>query len=93
MTTDFNPEDGRRTYIRNVCNAARIHKMERTESTPICHVYIYDRLSVIANILSPCSSALLEKPPVAQLLKNFPIFYGSRRFITVFTIALHWSLS
>jgi hypothetical protein len=34
--------------------------------------------------------ALLEKPPVAQLLKNFPIFYGTRRFITVFTRALHW---
>jgi hypothetical protein len=27
-----------------------------------------------------------------QLLKNFPAFYGTRRFITVFTRALHWSL-
>jgi hypothetical protein len=26
-------------------------------------------------------------------LKNFPAFYGTRRFITVFTRALHWSLS
>jgi hypothetical protein len=32
-------------------------------------------------------------PPVAQLLKNFPTFYGTQRFITVFTRALHWSLS
>jgi hypothetical protein len=39
------------------------------------------------------SWALLEKPPVVQLLKNFPTFYGTRRFITVFTRALHWSLS
>jgi hypothetical protein len=31
--------------------------------------------------------------PVTHLLKNFPIFYGIRRFITVFTRALHWSLS
>jgi hypothetical protein len=37
--------------------------------------------------------ALLEKPPIVQLLKNFPAFYGTRRFITVFTRALHWSLS
>jgi hypothetical protein len=37
--------------------------------------------------------ALLEKPPVVQLLKNFPKFYGTRRFITVFTTALHWSVS
>jgi hypothetical protein len=45
-----------------------------------------------------CSTAVaryvrLEKPPVAQLLKNFPPFYGTRRFITVFTRVLHWSLS
>jgi hypothetical protein len=33
------------------------------------------------------------KPPTVQLLKNFPEFYGTRRFITVFTRALHWSLS
>jgi hypothetical protein len=31
--------------------------------------------------------ALLEKPPIAQLLKNFPAFYG--RFIIVFTRAVH----
>jgi hypothetical protein len=38
------------------------------------------------------SWALLEKPPIVQLLKSFPEFYGTRRFITVFTRALHWSL-
>jgi hypothetical protein len=36
---------------------------------------------------------LLEKPSVAKLLKNFPIFYGSLKFITVFTGARHWFLS
>jgi hypothetical protein len=39
------------------------------------------------------SWALLEKLPVVHVLKNFPEFYGTRRFITVFTRALHWSLS
>jgi hypothetical protein len=43
--------------------------------------------------LIPWSTALLEKQPVAQLLKNFTTFYGTRRFITVFSRALHWSLS
>jgi hypothetical protein len=28
-----------------------------------------------------------------QPLKNFPAFYGTRRYITAFTRALHWSLS
>jgi hypothetical protein len=41
----------------------------------------------------PSGLALLEKLPTVQLLKNFPAFYGTRRFITVFTRALHWSLS
>jgi hypothetical protein len=35
---------------------------------------------------------LLEKSPIVQLLKKFPAFYGTRRFITVFTRALHWFL-
>jgi prolipoprotein diacylglyceryltransferase len=39
------------------------------------------------------SWALLEKLPVMQLLKNFPTFYGTRRFIIEFTRALQWSLS
>jgi hypothetical protein len=39
------------------------------------------------------SWALLEKLPIMQLLKNFPAFYRTRRFIAMFTRALHWSLS
>jgi hypothetical protein len=39
------------------------------------------------------SWALLEELPILQLLKNFPEFYGTWRFVTVFTRALHWSLS
>jgi hypothetical protein len=37
--------------------------------------------------------ALLEKPPLVHLLKNFPTFYGTRRFISMFTRAVHLSLS
>jgi hypothetical protein len=37
--------------------------------------------------------SLVEKPPVAQLLKKFPTFYESQSFITVFRRALHWSIS
>jgi hypothetical protein len=38
------------------------------------------------------SWTLLEKLTVVSLFKNFPAFYGTRRFITVFTSALYWSL-
>jgi hypothetical protein len=43
--------------------------------------------------LTAWGGALLEKPPVVQLLKKFPIFYGTLRFITVLTKTFHWPLS
>jgi hypothetical protein len=42
---------------------------------------------------APWSWALLEKPPVVQLFKNFPTFYRNHGLITVLTRALHWFLS
>jgi hypothetical protein len=36
---------------------------------------------------------ILETPPVAQPLRNFPKFYWTRKFITVFKRANYWSLS
>jgi hypothetical protein len=38
------------------------------------------------SFIVPCSRVLLEKLMVTQLVKKFPAFYGTRRFITVFTI-------
>jgi hypothetical protein len=42
--------------------------------------------------ITPWGRVLPEKLTVTQLLRNFPAFYGIRRFITVFTTARHWSL-
>jgi hypothetical protein len=44
-------------------------------------------------ILTPWSRGVLEKLTVSQLVKKFPAFYGTRRFITTFTRACHLSLS
>jgi len=44
-------------------------------------------------LLTPWSTVLLEKLTGPQLLKKFPTFYGSRRFITAFTCVHHLSLS
>ena len=44
-------------------------------------------------LLTPRSTVLLEKLTDFQLVKNFPAFYGIRRFITAFTSACHVSLS
>ena len=42
---------------------------------------------------TPWSRVLLEKLTGSQLVKKFPAFYGTRRFITAFTSARHLSLS
>jgi len=43
--------------------------------------------------LTPRSRVILEKLTSPQLVKKFPAFYETRRFITAFTSALHLSLS
>jgi hypothetical protein len=42
---------------------------------------------------TPWSRVLPEKLERPELLKKFPAFYGTRRFITAFTTARHLSLS
>ena len=44
-------------------------------------------------LLTPCSRVILEKLNGLQLVKKFPAFYGTRRFITSFTSTSHLSLS
>jgi hypothetical protein len=44
-------------------------------------------------ILTPRRWALLEKLTCLQLVKKFPAFYGTRRFITAFTSVQHLYLS
>jgi hypothetical protein len=44
-------------------------------------------------LLTPWSRVLPEKLKRPELLKKFPTFYGTRRFITAFTRARHLSLS
>ena len=48
---------------------------------------------LLSYLLTPWSRVFLEKLTGLQLVKKFPAFYGIRRFITVFTIARHLSLS
>jgi len=42
--------------------------------------------------LTPRSKVLLENLTVIQLVKKFPAFCGTHRFITMFTKAHHWTL-
>jgi hypothetical protein len=48
---------------------------------------------VMYHLLTPCSTVLLENLTYSQVVKKFPAFYGTRRFITVFASARHLFLS
>jgi hypothetical protein len=47
-------------------------------------VLIFGLSFLLTYLLTPCSRFLLEKVTILQLVKKFPAFYGTRRFITVF---------
>jgi hypothetical protein len=69
-----------------------INKGQTTEKTPLQtleRVVFHASRAVLTYLRS---WALLEKLQIVQPLKNFPAFYGTRRFTTVFTRALQWSV-
>ena len=59
------------------------------------HTYLLTYLFtyLLTYLLTPCSRVLPEKLTGSQLVKKFPAFYGTRRFITAFASACHLSLS
>jgi hypothetical protein len=57
----------------------------------IIHVRVAQPRPNTIHSLTPWSRALLEKPNCSQLFKKFPPFYGTRRFNSAFTSALHLS--
>ena len=52
----------------------------------------YFHNSLMMSIVTPCSR-VLEKLTGYQLVKKFPLFYGTPRFITVFTTTRHLPIS
>ena len=53
----------------------------------------YSTPCVYTYLLTPWCRVLLEKLTGLQLVKKFPAFYGSRRFITALTSVRHLSVS
>jgi hypothetical protein len=74
----FGPEDGRIAFFWNVGEFLQDYKAFHSR-----------RQYSSTSKLTPRGWVLLEKLPVAQLLKDFPKFYETRTFIIVFTRALH----
>jgi hypothetical protein len=76
-------------------NSPSFYSSRKQFAMYFCYVLLFHRRSIpdkyvpfqifLTPYLTSWSWALLEKPPIVQLLKNFPEFYGTRRFIAVFT--------
>ena len=49
-------------------------------------------LTLLTYFITPWSRVLLEKLTGSQLVKKFPAFYGTRKFIAAFTSTRHLSL-
>ena len=69
------------TFMNQICVSEFGRKVINCAHTSLTH-----------SLTSYSSTALLEKLTVSQLVKKFPPFYGTRRFITAFTSARHLSL-
>jgi hypothetical protein len=52
-----------------------------------------EKANLLTYLLTPWSTVPLEKLTGSQLDKKLPIFYGTHRFITIFTSISHLSLS
>ena len=59
----------------------------------MCMNQIIHITCLLTYLLTPSRRVLLEKLTSFQLVKKFPAFYGTWRFITAFTSACHHSLS
>ena len=57
------------------------------------YVFMYVCVYMYAYLLTPWCRVLLEKLTGLQLVKKFPAFHGTRRFITALTSPRHLSLS
>ena len=70
---------------RNVSkNCTRNFAMYLSESGYSCRMFIV-LVPSITYLLTPWSRVLLEKLASLQLVKKFPAFYGTRRFLTALT--------
>ena len=84
---------GYRTRELPTCSA--VTQPTALPRAPLLLTYLLNYLLtyVLTYLLTSWSRVLLEKPTGFQLVKKFPAFYGTRRFITAATSARHLSLS
>jgi hypothetical protein len=54
----------------------------------VLYVLFISFTDLLTYLLTPCSRVLLEKPTGSQLVKKFPSFYGTPKFILLYLVML-----
>jgi len=87
--------DTLKTKIMNFLFNRRFYEFYLWKRTPnlVLRIVLFSPSSLAAFILTPWCRVLLEKLTALQLVKKFPAFHGTRRFITALTSVRHPSLS
>ena len=78
-------------YKANTTQTTLTNKHKQNTSNAIIKTYTYLFTYLPTYLPTPWRRILFEK--LVKLVKKFPLFYGTRRFITSFTSACHLSLS
>jgi hypothetical protein len=77
---------------REICVSKKTKPCEHLKNSTACVYIVLRKVNVklpAMNELTPWRTVLPEKLTGPQLVKKFPAFYGTRKFITVFTKARH----
>jgi len=69
------------------------HNPVHIPTSHLLQIHTYLLTYSLNYVLTPCCRVLLEKLTGLQLVKKFPAFHGTRRFITALTSFRHLSLS
>ena len=87
---NMNPVNNNMSRITRKWNASIRDQISANIKRVMCKSYV--RL-ILTYLLTPWCRVLLEKLTSLQLVKKFPAFHGTRRFITALTNVRHLSLS
>ena len=91
VTVVCTPNDGCSWHPKHVERTCRIINRLFCVASRLTIINIYAR--VMSYLLTPWCRVFLQKPTGLQLVKKFPAFHGTRKFITALTSVRHLSLS
>jgi len=81
------------SVLQSIQRGSGAHPASHSMHYLLTYLLAYLLPYLLTYLLTPWSRVLLEKLTSLQLVKKFPAFYGTWKFITTFTSARHLSLS